>query len=211
MDDRLRRLHAISGVMPLGVFVVVHILVNATALSGPIRYDRVVGGLARLPMAWLFEVLFVGVPLAFHAGSGLARLRQEKKKKPLDVLQRVASVLLLVFVVAHAWETRFAGGGREIVDIQTRLMMHLSTTTGMIPLIALGYIVGLAVTCFHLGYGCWTVLETSGRASRRVARWTIAGTTLLFVVGLATILGLATGGTLVPDVDPASAIPCPSR
>jgi succinate dehydrogenase / fumarate reductase cytochrome b subunit len=214
----MRRLHAIAGVVPLGVFVVVHLLVNASALAGPARFDRVVGGLARLPFSGAFELLFVGVPLAFHALYGLRRAVKWPAdagangygRPRLDVLMRITSLVLVVFVVVHAWELRIhrAALGGSIAALHTRLAMHLSSTAGGVPWIALGYLAGIAAACFHLAYGCHAVLAASGRASRRTAIASIGGGALLFVAGATTVIALATGGTVFAEEDPAAALPC---
>lgn len=219
----MRRLHAIAGVVPLGVFLVVHVLVQASALGGAARFDRVVGGLARMPIATPFETLFVGVPLAYHALYGLRRsfvrpadAEAHGYTRPrLDLLMRITSLVLLVFIVAHAWELRIhrAAFGGSIAALHTRLSMHLSSTSGGTPWTALGYVVGVAAAAFHLAYGCNAVLAASGRATRGRAIACIAGGALLFGVGVTTVIALATGGTLFAEEDPASAVPCgpPSR
>lgn len=214
----MRRLHAIAGVIPLGVFLVVHLLVNASALAGAARFDRVVGGLARLPIATPFETVFVGIPLAYHALYGLGRALKRPadaeahgyRHPRLDLLMRITSLVLLVFIVAHAWELRIhrAAFGGSIAALHTRLSMHLSSTAAGVPWVALGYVVGIAAACFHLGYGCHAVLTATGRATRRTAAAALAGGTLLFVVGTATVIALSTGGTLFGEADPAADVPC---
>jgi hypothetical protein len=88
--------------------------------------------------------------------------------------------------------------------------MHLSSTRWGIPFIALGYIVGIAAVAFHLAYGCFAVLESRGRASRAAAIASVAGASLLFLLGSATVIAFAGGGTLIDEPDPARAVPCPS-
>lgn len=216
----MRRLHAIAGVVPLGVFLVVHLLVNASALAGAARFDRVVGGLARLPISTPVETLFVGVPLLYHAFYGLGRALRPPadaevhgyRRPRLDGLMRITSLLLFVFIAAHAWELRIhrAAFGGSIAALHTRLAMHLSSTSGGVPWIALGYVLGIAAACFHLAYGCHAVLVATGRATRRTATAALAGGALLFVVGTATVIALATGGTLFEGADPAADVPCGS-
>lgn len=218
MNVHPRRLHALAGVIPLGVFVVVHLLVNATALGGPTRYDRIVGSLARNPLSPVVDFLFVAVPLAYHALYGIRRVLRRPAdaeengytRPRLDLLMRITSVILFVFVVAHTVELRF---GRSIPAIHTKLTMHLSSTTWGVPLVALGYLVGLAAVAFHLAYGCFAVVESRaprGRASRRAAIAAVAGGALLFSIGAATVIAFSSGGTLVDDIDPAKEVVCPA-
>lgn len=223
-DDRraplLRRMHSVAGVVPLGVFLVVHVLVQATALSGPLRYGRVVSGLARLPGAGAVELVFVGLPLALHALYGLARSFRRPKdaeawgyRRPgLDLLMRITSLVLFVFVIAHVWTLRLGRAlhGGAVDALHTRLTMQLSSTWGGVPWIALAFVVALAAASFHLAYGGYAVLLASGRTTRRTAAAAIGFGSVLFCVGTATVIALSSGGTLFDDVDPVSEVPCGS-
>jgi succinate dehydrogenase / fumarate reductase, cytochrome b subunit len=215
MSVRLRRLHALAGVIPLGVFVVVHLLVNATALGGVSRFDRFMGGLASNPLEPFVTVLVVGLPLTYHAFYGLARVRRAPsdaeasgyKRPRLDLLMRTTSIVLFVFILAHTYEMRFS---RSPSSLHTKLTMDLSSTKWGVPLVAFGYLAGIAAACFHLAYGCFAVLESRGRASRRAAIASVAGGALLFLIGSATVIAFSGGGTLFPEPDPARDVPCPS-
>jgi succinate dehydrogenase/fumarate reductase cytochrome b subunit (b558 family) len=215
MDARHRRLHALTGVIPLGVFVVLHLLLNATALAGPSRFDRVVGGLARSPIEPFVTLVFVGLPLAYHALYGIRRVFRAPpdaeasgyRRPRLDGLMRFTSIVLFVFVIAHTIEMRV---DRSPAALHTKLMMDLSSTKWGVPLVAFGYLVGVAAVAFHLAYGCFAVLESRGRATRRAAIVSAAGGAFLFLLGSATVIAFAGGGTLIEDVDPAKQVPCPT-
>lgn len=215
MDARHRRLHALTGVIPLGVFVVVHLFVNATALGGALRFDRVMGRLAASPIEPFVTLLFVGLPLAYHALYGIRRVmrapadaEQSGYKRPrLDVLMRLTSVVMFVFVIAHTYEMRM---GRSPGSLHTKLTMDLSSTKWGVPLIAFGYLLGVAAVAFHLAYGCFAVLESRGRASRRAAILSVLGGALLFSIGSATVISFSGGGTLISEPDPSREVPCPA-
>ena len=88
--------------------------------------------------------------------------------------------------------------------------MELSWTKWGIPLIAFGYLLGLAAVAFHLAYGCFAVLESRGRASRRAAILSVAGGSLLFLIGSATVISFSSGGTLFAEPDETRQVPCPA-
>jgi succinate dehydrogenase / fumarate reductase, cytochrome b subunit len=215
MDVRLRRLHALAGVIPLGVFVIVHLLVNATALGGASRFDRVMGGLASSPIEPFVTLLFVGVPLAYHALYGISRVRRAQpdavesgyRRPRLDVLMRLTSVVLFVFVLAHTYEMRV---GRAPSALHTKLTMDLSSTKWGVPFVAFGYLLAIAAVAFHLAYGCFAVLESRGRATRQAATLSIAGGALLFLIGSAAVISFSSGGTLFAEPDPSREVPCPA-
>ena len=53
-----RRLHSLSGIVPVGAFLVEHILVsNATAINGPEAYANQVKFLGNLPLVLFLEAL----------------------------------------------------------------------------------------------------------------------------------------------------------
>ena len=64
----LRRLHSLSGIVPVGAFLFEHILIsNSTAISGPDAYARQVSFLANLPLVFFLELFGIWLPIAFHA------------------------------------------------------------------------------------------------------------------------------------------------
>ena len=64
----LRRLHSLSGIVPVGAFLFEHILIsNSTAISGPLAYARQVSFLANLPLVFFLELFGIWLPIAFHA------------------------------------------------------------------------------------------------------------------------------------------------
>jgi succinate dehydrogenase hydrophobic anchor subunit len=120
---------------------------------------------------------------------------------------RITSVVLFVFVVAHTIEMRI---GRSVPSLHTKLTMELSSTKWGIPFVAFGYLLGVGAVAFHLAYGCFAVLESRGRASRRAAIQSVAGGALLFLIGSATVIAFSSGGTLFAEPDPAREVPCPA-
>ncbi len=63
-----RRLHSISGIFPIGAFILEHFLSNAFATNGAAAYNEKVRFLTGLPFVPSLEIVFIYIPLAFHAG-----------------------------------------------------------------------------------------------------------------------------------------------
>jgi len=222
----LRRLHSLSGVLPVGVFLVEHLWTNATVLGGQRPFDEAVARIHALPALPFIEVAFILAPLAFHAGFGLWLMRSSSfnaqrytyGKNWLYVLQRVTGVLTLLFVLAHLWEFRIQVWlhGMHHGSFFTVAMAHLSYTKGGVPWIALGYLVGVAAAVFHFANGLSGFVMSWGIAgSRRAQRtlgWVFGGAgAALFLLGFSTILYLATGTRIIPIAASANeAAPCPA-
>ena len=69
----LRRLHSLTGIIPVGAFLFEHILIsNSTAIgqNGPAAYARQVSFLANLPLVFFLELFGIWIPIAYHAGYG---------------------------------------------------------------------------------------------------------------------------------------------
>src|SRR5437016_2487158 len=66
-----RRLHSLSGIVPVGAFLFEHIVVsNATAINGPTAYAKQVTFLGSLPFVLVLEFFGIWLPILFHAGYG---------------------------------------------------------------------------------------------------------------------------------------------
>jgi succinate dehydrogenase/fumarate reductase cytochrome b subunit len=213
-----RRLDTIAGAIVLGGFLVVHLATNASVLSGAASYSRVIGEIQRWPFTGVLEIVFVLLPLAFHAGVGLRRLRQSAPDAEIErygdrrlwMLQRGSATVVFLFVLAHFLETRaqrlFFGAGPEAT--YTILSAHLSWTWAGVPWVALGYIVGIGATCFHLANGLFAASALKGWATSRMRTLTSLVGGALFALGFLTVLAFATGTRLIRPAE--SQVPCGS-
>lgn len=213
-----RRLHRFTGSALLGLFLVEHLLTNASALGGEPLYERIVGAIERSPVLPLVELVLVVAPLSLHVIIGMKLVRrghdaatEGRYRDPrLLLLQRISAVVLLVFVLGHLWELRlqrlFFGLGKD--SLYTTLTAHLSWTWGSVPWLAFGYLVGLAAAAFHFANGLLASLRAARPASGRGARiFAIGLGVALFAIGTVTVVGLATGTRLLGAAGADSA-PC---
>lgn len=217
-----RKLHSITGVLPIGVFLVLHLWTNAHALAGQQVFDSAVSGDEHLPYRILIEIVGLGLPLAVHVAVGLKillEMRPNLARYPQSgnvayVLQRVSGLVLIAFLGWHLWQLRWqtATGRLDEADLFPTLCASLSSTVGPgLPLVAIAYLVGLAAAVFHLVNGlhgfCWSWGITASRqASRRAAALFGVLGLLLFLVGANTVVYFATGTRLwlSARVDPVS-------
>lgn len=211
----LRKLHSLSGVVPLGVFLVEHLWTNAKAMGGEAPFNRAVGEIQAIPALPLVEILGIFLPLAFHAGYGVSIMlagkanvgRYPYTRNWLYTLQRVTGLLALVFIALHLYEFRvqkwlFGMRGDAFYSV---LSAHLSTTVASIPLWAISYLLGIAAVVFHFANGLWGFCASWGisvsRPAQRRAAWVCGAIGLsLFVLGANTVIFFATGSRLYgPD------------
>src|SRR5882762_516794 len=63
----LRRLHSLSGIVPVGAFLVEHFVSNAFATNGPHAYAAQVKFLTGLPFVPVLETVGIYIPLLYHS------------------------------------------------------------------------------------------------------------------------------------------------
>jgi succinate dehydrogenase/fumarate reductase cytochrome b subunit (b558 family) len=213
----LRRLHSLSGIFPVGIFLLEHLWTNAQALGGQEAFDRAVRSISGLALLPLLEIFGIFLPLAFHALYGIKLAfegRPNVTAYPLArnwfyVMQRVTGLIALVFIALHLWEFRIAKllGDMSPRDFYPELSARLSSTSGGggggggVPLLAIGYLVGIAASVVHFANGVWTFsfswgIFVSRRSQRAFGVACAVFGALVFILGANTAIYFATGAQL---------------
>ena len=212
----LKRLHSITGVVPIGVFLVEHLWTNAKALQGEDAFAGAVNDIQGLPYLPLIEIFGIFLPLAYHSLYGVYLAIQGRQnalqyryaKNWLYALQRASGLVALAFIVYHLNEFRVQKWlyGMRVEAFYQTLEAHLSSTTWGVPWLAVLYLVGVGATVFHFANGlsgfCLSWGLTVSRAAQR--RAAIACSVLgvgLFALGANTVLFFATGSRYYPRTE----------
>ena len=172
----LRRLHSLSGVVPVGAFLFEHILVsNSTAISGPDAYARQVAFLGGLPLVFFLELFGIWLPIAFHALYGFY-IWYRGDGNPMEypwtgnwmyTAQRWTGGIAFAYILWHTWTMRFAG-----VDLHA----HPDLSFGKVQIevlqtpLFLFYVAGLIAASWHFAYGIWLFSAKWGIVSGERAR-----------------------------------------
>ncbi|MCE9544493.1 MAG: succinate dehydrogenase cytochrome b558 subunit [Planctomycetia bacterium] len=213
-DFLLRRLHSLSGLIPVGAYMVVHLLTNATVLESAAKFQDNVYTIHSLGRALpVVEWVFIFIPLLFHAlfgmviiASGSANTSQYPLRNNIRyTLQRATGMIAFAFIMWHVFQmrgwiheswwvehvTRPLGGG------QFRPYNAASTAGEAMQgfVVNLVYSVGILSCVYHLANGLWTMgitwgVWTTPAAQRRAD--VICGLFGLFVavVGLSAQFGM---------------------
>ena len=211
----IRRLHSLCGLVPVGVFVCVHLLTNATILaaSDGTEFQKAVQRIHALgPLLKPVEIIGIFIPIAFHALLGVkiwltSASNTQHYRYGSNIryaLQRTTGMIAFAFILYHVWQMHwfgapFGGGQFELYN-EAGSPTGAATAAKAIQAawwIAPIYGLGIVATVFHLSNGIWTSLITWGitirpqtqRASGYVCA--VFGI-LLCVVGLATLRGFKT-------------------
>jgi succinate dehydrogenase / fumarate reductase, cytochrome b subunit len=204
-DFLIRRLHSLSGLVPVGAYMVVHLLTNASVIAGPRAFQQNVDMIHSLgPILPLVEWTFIFIPLLFHGIIGLFIIRSGESnasaypygKNIRYFLQRATGMIAMVFIGWHVWHLHHygkpVGGGNFVVDHATS---STAEALGSI-VVQVGYVIGMLSCVFHLANGLWTMgitwgVWTSPAAQRRADYVCIGFGVLLAIVGLTAVGGFA--------------------
>src|SRR5690606_39228958 len=66
-----RRLHSLLGVVPIGIFVVQHLIVNHFAVYGEDSFNNAAIFRAYVPFVLFLEIIVIYFPILFHAVLGV--------------------------------------------------------------------------------------------------------------------------------------------
>src|SRR5215475_12082170 len=66
-----RKLHSLSGIVPIGAFLIEHIISNFEAIHGWTAYGQQVKFLNALPLVRVLEWTFIFIPILYHGFYGL--------------------------------------------------------------------------------------------------------------------------------------------
>ena len=205
----IRRLHSLSGIVPVGVFLCVHLSVNASILAGADAFQFAVDqihNLARLGILKVVEVCFIFIPIAFHAivgfliwMSGRSNMMQYRYSGGIRyTLQRWTGIIAIVFILIHLWHVHWIiPGGAEFDPHAAAQTAVAAMAHGWVAPI---YAVGVLCAVFHLANGIWTFLITWGitigpRSQTISGRFCIVIGIVLGLLGMSALLRLKTMDT----------------
>jgi succinate dehydrogenase / fumarate reductase, cytochrome b subunit len=159
-----RRLHSLLGVIPVGLFLLEHLITNYMATKGEEAFNSAAHLLESLPFRIFLEVFIIFLPLIYHAVYGIYIAFTAKNnagrygffRNWMFVLQRVTGIVTLIFVVWHVWSTRIqAALGAEV---NFDMMADILSSPFMIAF----YVVGILSTTFHFANGLWSFAVSWG-------------------------------------------------
>jgi succinate dehydrogenase / fumarate reductase cytochrome b subunit len=171
-----KRWFSLIGLVPLGAYVVAHLLSVSQWWSSPEVYDAAIRDAHGSWLTWLGTAMLLAF-VAYHAVVGLqqigkARMFSPKPTKVLHwtyILQRIAGIGILLFIPAHVYKAKIApalSGTPESFE-----GMHHAFAVAPEHLLTLGvYVLGTAGVAYHLAHGLWTASVSFGIVQSEVAQ-----------------------------------------
>ena len=161
----IRKLHSFAGVVPLGIFLCFHMLVNYSANWGITPYNTMGSFMAHMPYKVVLERVVIFLPLLFHAIYGIYLAFTSSVtvgqftyfRNWRYVLQRVTGIIAFLFVAWHIYGTKLQV---ELTGVDPSFAMVASIVDSPVGLTI--FAVGLLCCVYHFVNGLWTFLITWG-------------------------------------------------
>jgi len=193
----LRKLHSLVGIVPLGAFLLEHLLSNFEALKGPAAYGTQVKFLNSLPLVRGLEWIFIFLPILYHACYGVWIWLRGKSNiiyypwagNWLYVAQRYTGIIAFAYILQHVIRQRFMGIALPEHPYASfaKVQQELSN-----PWMLAVYIVAMIAICWHFSYGVWLFAAKWGITPGTVARkrFGIVCAAMGFVLAVAGLLSI---------------------
>ncbi|MFD2117678.1 succinate dehydrogenase cytochrome b558 subunit [Paenibacillus yanchengensis] len=190
-----RKLHSLLGIIPLGMFIIVHGLANYQAFErGPEGFSKAVNLINSMPLLPVLEILGIYLPLLFHgiyglyvayqSDSNMGRFKYERNWA--FTAQRLTGVVTFIFVFWHVYQTRLQVYLGKITSDQLGSTMNEIANN---PWFFAFYVIGVLAAVFHFSNGLWAFLIswgiTVGPKAQRISSYICMG---VFVVVAAFFL-----------------------
>ena len=215
LEFLIQHLHSLSGIVPVGAYMCVHLATNASTLAGADVFQKNVDAIHSLgPLLPLVEWTFIFLPIIFHAAVGVMIVRsgtQNTTAYPYAgniryMLQRGTAWIALFFIFWHVfhmhgwfhaewWHDKISGplhGAQFDAEHATT-----SARNALLPIgVRVLYAIGVLSCVYHLANGLWTAgitwgLWTTRDAQRRATYVFTAFGILMAVVGMSALVGIA--------------------
>jgi succinate dehydrogenase / fumarate reductase cytochrome b subunit len=212
----LRKLHQLTGIVPLGAFLLEHLYTNSKAAHperGAQHFNEAVADLQAIPYILFVEITFIFIPLLYHAVYGLYMTKEMRANNlaypyPRNwfyTIQRITGIILFFFILFHVLNFRFGlmPGLNEIsVAHRPDLAFQIVSNEFRLWWVLAIYVVGITSTIWHFANGIWLFLVDWGivigaRAQRLTGYACIAfGVLLLALWANVTAAFIRPGGLL---------------
>ncbi|MCB9497772.1 MAG: hypothetical protein H6686_12870 [Fibrobacteria bacterium] len=204
-----KRIHSFVGIVPLGIYVILHLSRNMSTLGGEKAFNDAILDTWKSPSHYLWTALLVYLPLIYHSVYGVVlTMRAEKTnffKYPnfenlRYVFQRLSAVGMLGFLFAHIFLTRVHVSmgwlaSQEVNPSGQVTFAYFAThmwdfTKGT----AIVYVLGILATVYHLANGVTTFciswgITTGAKAQQRANVVALVFGLLLLTMGYLAVAG----------------------
>lgn len=231
----LRRLHSLTGIIPIGAFLIVHLTTNSSIVwgmldtgksahghAGAATFQHEVNFIHSLPFLLIIEIAGLWIPIAFHALLGIYYATTGRSNVShygyganiRYTLQRLSGYVGLLFIFYHVatlrwgWNLPYSSDfNAEAAASTTALALRGGVEQLGVPAVVVGaaYLIGVSLLVFHFANGLWTAAITWGLTVSAGAQRRWGYICAAVGVVLMGMAWAATAGFLLIDVEQARA------
>ena len=212
-DFLLRRLHSLAGLIPVGLYMCVHLATNASIMNGVESFQNAVYQIHSLGNALVVvEWVFIFLPLLFHALYGIVLAfsgqvnvsRYNYGSNWRYVMQRATGLIAFVYIFGHVahyhgwfhfgpWLKMMHGMGLAQFHPYNAASTAAKALQANILWQAF-YLIGISACVFHFANGLWTMgitwgVWTTPKAQIRANYVVSAIGVLVWVIGMSAFAG----------------------
>ncbi|MBN2291270.1 MAG: succinate dehydrogenase cytochrome b558 subunit [Pirellulales bacterium] len=179
----IRRLHSLTGLVPIGGYLIFHLATNAAIIDGPDAYQHRADQIHKLGETTILflEWSLIFLPILFHGVVGVLIVTRGKRnviqypyvENWRYTLQRWTGVIAFVFILWHVFHMHGWFRWHWWVDDLAKPLggaqfdpAHAALTAGMAmqasPLVSVFFVIGILACVYHLANGIWTMGITWG-------------------------------------------------
>lgn len=202
------KLHSLTGIVPIGFYMVQHLTLNSFSFAGREKFNAVIDFFQGMPwhLLLVLEVALIWLPLLFHGVYGLFIVNRGESnyfsskygwsQNRMYTLQRYSGIFIFLFLIFHVATTTVNAKMNGERVIQFDAWHDKLTQYGFAFLIL--YMLGVMASSYHLAYGVWNFcirwgITISEKAQIRVQKFSF----WMFIV--VTLIGwTALAGFLMP-------------
>jgi len=193
---RLKRLQIWTGALPVGLFLISHLLTNVRAIAGAEVFDRAAHALWRIPGLVAIEVGLIALPMLLHVGLGVVlglspQAVDDARAYPrawMLLAQRASGFFLVIYVVLHVSATRLSvarlSGNPDLFAITAKALAN--------PGVLAFHAAGVVAAAYHFGNGLVALagpwgLNAGARGQALAGRIGLGAAIALSLIGLVAL------------------------
>ena len=197
------KVHSLTGIVPVGFYMLQHLTLNTFSLAGPQAFNGVIAFFESIPthVLLVMEIALIWLPLFFHAIYGLFIVNRSESnyssskykwsQNRMYTFQRWSGIYLFFFLIYHVLITtgyKYVNGNADNIRYAA---MH---TYFSYPIWFLVYAVGILCASYHLSYGVWNFcirwgITISERAQAKVQKFSFAMFVVVTLLGWGALVG----------------------
>jgi len=219
----LHKLHSLSGIIPVGFYMLQHLTLNTFSLGGPDKFNGVVNFFDGMPKHFLLtlEICLIWTPLLFHAVYGLfivnravpnnSNPKYASSQNNMFVLQRWTGIFIFFFLCFHVFTTTILAKAQGVETIQyAAWQANFSGGLGAARFAL--YLLGILACAYHLAYGIWNFcirwgITISDAAQARVQKFSMGAFVVITLIGWSALAGFLIYHTEPPAPAPETVLP----